>query len=274
MSRPMATALVFAGLLLAFLVLLWAFQRRLMYFPFADVPAPEVVGLPDASPVTFQTADGLMLRGWFVPSHKAPARLTIVVFNGNAGNRAFRAPLAAALRSRGFQVLLFDYRGYGGNPGTPTEEGLAADAQAALAYVRGRADVDPARIGYFGESLGTGVAVTLADVAAPAVLVLRSPFTSMTDVGRLHYPWLPVGSFLRDRYESIDRLRRIRCPVLVVAGNRDGIIPVEQSRRMFDAAREPKSLLIVPGADHNDDALLAGRDMIDAIDRFIAQAGY
>jgi uncharacterized protein len=274
MSRATATAVVFAGLLLALLVLLWAFQRRLMYFPFDDVPAPEAVGLPDASPVTFQTADGLVLRGWFVPSRQSPARLTIVVFNGNAGNRAFRGPLAAALGSLGLQVLLFDYRGYGGNPGTPTEEGLAADAQAALAYVRGRADVDPARIGYFGESLGTGVAVTLAAVHSPAVLVLRSPFTSMTDVGRLHYPWLPVGSFLRDRYDSLERLRRITCPVLVIAGDRDGIIPVEQSRRMFDAAPGKKSLLIVPGADHNDDALLAGRDMIDAIDRFLAQSGY
>jgi uncharacterized protein len=266
----MTTALTFGILVLAFLVFVWAFQRRMMYFPFADVPPPAEVGLGAAQPVTFSTADGVTLHGWFVPSGQSPSRGTILVFNGNAGNRSYRAPLAHALQSLGFNVLLFDYRGFGGNGGTPTEDGLKADARAALDYVRGRADVDAARLAYFGESLGTGVAVSLAAEHAPSALILRSPFTSMTDVGRLHYPLLPVRWLLRDRYASIEAIARVSCPVLVIAGDRDGIIPVEQSRRLYEAVPgSAKTLLIVRGADHNDEALLAGREMIAAIDRFI-----
>jgi fermentation-respiration switch protein FrsA (DUF1100 family) len=259
------------------LILMWAFQRRMMYFPFGDVPSPGEVGLPDASPVTFTTADGLTLHAWFVPSRQEPARFTVLVFNGNAGNRSFRAPLAAALRALGLNVLVFDYRGFGNNPGTPTEAGLLADARGALDYLRTRADrqrqadVDPARIVYFGESLGSGVAVALAVEHPPAALILRSPFTSMTDLGQLHYPLLPVRWLLRDRYASIDRIGQLSCPLLVIAGERDTIVPADYSRRLYDSARGAKTLLMLPGADHNDEALLAGRAMIEAIDEFLRQ---
>ena len=265
----MATALTFAIVVGLCLALVWIFQRHMIYFPFADVPPPAQVDLPTAESVTFTTADGLTLHAWFVPSRRRPARCTIVVFNGNAGNRAYRAPLATALQALGCHVLLFDYRGYGENAGSPTEAGLFADARAARAYVLGRPDVDPARLVYFGESLGTGVAVRLAIDHPPTALVLRSPFTSMTDVGRLHYPILPVRWLLRDRFASIDLARQLSCPVLVIAGDRDGVIPVEQSRRLYDAIATPKTLTIVPGADHNDAALIEGRDMIQAIDTFL-----
>jgi uncharacterized protein len=195
----------------------------------------------------------------------------VVVFNGNAGNRSYRAPLASALQARGHAVLLFDYRGYGGNPGTPTESGLKEDARAARAYVVGRPDVDRERVVYFGESLGTGVAVTLAAEHAPAALVLRSPFMSMVDVGRMHYPILPVRWFLRDRYTSGGRMAGIRSPLLVIAGDRDSVIPIEQSRQLYDAATSTsaKELLIIRGADHNDAALLDGDEMIAAVDAFL-----
>ena len=113
------------GVVLAILLIaaLWIFQRRLIYFPFGDVPDPRLVGLTAAEPVVFPTTDGLRLHGWLVPPLEPRAGATILVFNGNAGHRGFRATLAAALRERGYGVLLFDYRGYGGNPGTPTEEG-------------------------------------------------------------------------------------------------------------------------------------------------------
>lgn len=264
------TCAILAG---AALALAWVFQRRLMYFPFGDVPAPGDVGLPHASSVTFATADGLTLRGWFVPSTRTPARFTVLVFNGNAGNRAFRAPLARALQALGLHVLVFDYRGYGDNPGTPTEAGLMADAHSAREYLRGRPDVDPARIVAFGESLGAGVAVRLAAEQPLAALVLRSPFTSMTDLGQLHYPLLPVRWLLRDRYSSIDRIRQVSCPVLVIAGDRDTIVPPDQSRRIYEAAIGPRTLVMLPGADHNDEALLAGREMIEAIDEFLQQVG-
>src|SRR5690606_27765101 len=123
--------------------------------------------------------------------------------NGNGGDRSMRVPLASALNRMGLSVLLFDYRGYGGNPGSPSEEGLAADARAAQAWLAAQPGVD--QIVYFGESLGGAVAVRLAVERSPVALILRSPFTSLADVASVHYPWLPVRRLLLDRYPSIDR---------------------------------------------------------------------
>lgn len=268
-TRPMKYALVFLAVVVAFLALVWLTQRRLIYFPTAHLPSLDDAGIVASESVTFETSDGLRLGAWFFAGSGPPPRLTIVVFPGNAGNRAHRVPLAAALRRQGLQVLLTDYRGYGGNPGSPTEQGLAADARAALAYLESRADVDRARIVYFGESLGTGVAVGLATERAPAGLILRSPFTSLVDVGSHHYPLLPVRLLLNDRFPSLDRAAQIRCPVLVIAGDRDSVVPIDQSRRFYDAVRGSKTFVDIAGADHNDDDLLAGDQMVHAMLRFV-----
>src|ERR1700736_4079661 len=175
MSPPMAAAAALAAAVSVFVFLAWALQRKLIYLPSGEAPPPHAVGLPGVAAVTFRTDDGLTLQGWFVQPDQ-PAWFTVIVFNGNAGNRAMRAPLAVALRRHGLAVLLFDYRGFGGNPGVPTERGLIADARAARRYVAGRRDVDPARVAYFGESLGAAVAIQLAAEFPPAALVLRSPF--------------------------------------------------------------------------------------------------
>ena len=253
------------------LLLVWAFQRTLIYFPLDHVPSPSDVGLTDVETVTFPTEDGLVLSGWFVPSRAAAVAGTVIVFNGNAANRAYRAPLAATLRSQGFQVLLFDYRGYGGNGGGPTEPGLVADARAARAYLLGRVDVDASRLVYFGESLGAAVAIALAVEHGPAAMVLRSPFTSLVDVGRVHYPFLPVALLLRDRFASLETIRDVKCPVLVIAGDRDRIVPVSQSRRLYDAVRAPKDLVIIAGADHNGPELGAGEEMMAVVVRFLSK---
>ena len=254
--------------LVALGALVWSQQRRLIYFPFGAVPNPAEVGLRGAEAVSFSTVDGLTLSGWFVHRSENPD-FTVIVFNGNAGNRAYRASLADALARDNLAVLLFDYRGFGGNPGSPTQEGLERDARAAREYVVSRGGVDPRRLVYFGESLGTAVATDLAVDEPPAALVLRSPFTSMTDVGRYHYPFLPVRWLLRDRYATIERIGRVKSPVMVIAGDNDGIVPLASSRQVYDAANEPKSLLVIRGADHNDDALSAGREMIAEMVRFL-----
>jgi hypothetical protein len=177
--------------------------------------------------------------------------------------------LARALAAEDLAVLLFDYRGFGGNPGSPTETGLKADARAARDYLIRHQGVDANHLVYFGESLGSAVAVALAQEHPPAALILRSPFTSAIEVGQFHYRLLPVQWLLRDRFTSIDRIGHIRSPVLVIAGDRDGIVPVDQSRRLYSAANEPKALVIISGADHNDEVLQAGRQMIDAILQFL-----
>jgi uncharacterized protein len=194
----------------------------------------------------------------------------VLVCNGNGGDRSMRADLGAALTRLGLAVLLFDYRGYGRNPGRPTEEGLAADARAALAYLAGRPEVDPERMVYLGESLGAAVALRLATERPPAALVLRSPFASLVEVGRRHYPVLPVSLLLRDRYDSAALAGRLAAPLLVVAGGRDRIVPASHSRRLFAAAPEPKRLVVLEGADHNDHDLLAGPRLVDALRSFLA----
>lgn len=257
--------------MLALLAVAWALQRRLMYFPFGEVPALESAGLENVEAVTFPTADGLTLHGWFFRSPRSPAWFTVVVYNGNAGNRAYRTPLALALQRHGLAVLLFDYRGFGGNPGSPTEAGLIADGRAAVAYLRRRPNVDTRRLVLFGESLGSAVATTLAAERSPAALILRSPFASMAELGAFHYPFLPVRWLLRDRFAAIESIRSVRCPLLVIVGDRDRIVPPEQSRQLYDAAPSAKTLVRLQNADHNDEALLAGDEMIQAVVRFLEQ---
>ena len=265
----MIVAVECVAVIAAISALIWTMQRRLIYFPAGGVPAPGEIGLTDVEPVTFETIDGLSLNGWFFAASGPPPHITVLVFNGNAGNRAHRGPLAAGLQRHRLQVLLVDYRGYGGNPGVPSKSGLAADARAARAYLAGRSDVDLSRLVYFGESLGTAVAVDLADEHPPAALVLRSPFTSLGELGHYHYPLLPVRLLLRDRFSAIDQIRRIRVPLLVIAGGHDRIVPIENSRRLYEAAIAPKTLLVLAAADHNDYELLAGDEMIQAIVRFL-----
>lgn len=246
---------------------MWLLQRRLIYLPSQAVPAVPSA-LPGAEEVSFVTADGLTLQAWFLPADGPPAA-TVILFNGNAGNRAGRAPLAESLAIRGLAVLLTDYRGYGGNPGSPTESGLAADARAARAYLESRSDVDAERIVYFGESLGSAVAIELAVTHPPAALVLRSPFTSLPDVASVHYGLLPVSWLLWDRYESLNRIPGIDVPVLVVAGTDDEIVPYEQSVRLYEAAPGVKELVTLEGVRHNDFALGAGEEMVSRVVDFV-----
>ena len=268
-GRAVISLLLVPVVVVVLLLVLWTGQRQLMYFPIGNTPAPDALGLDDVEAVTFDTADGLRLGGWFFPVAGEAPRTTVLVFNGNAGNRSHRVALATAFRRRGLQAFLFDYRGFGGNPGTPTERGLALDARAARDFLLRRSDVDAARLVYFGESLGSAVAAELAAEHPATALILRSPFTSMADVGQYHYWWLPVRWLIQDRYSTIDLIGRVRSPLLVIVGERDRIVPAEFSRRLYEAAREPKTILAMPEADHNDDELLAGEEMIESIIRFI-----
>jgi uncharacterized protein len=271
LSRPVVGALALAGIAFCAAILLaWAFQRRLIYLPFGEVPSPAALGLNRVETVAIPTTDGLTLAGWYLASPQPDPGAAILVCSGNGGNRAHRAGLGAALRSLGPAVLLFDYRGYGENAGTPSEAGLIADAAAARAWLAARTDVDPTRIVLFGESLGAAVAVASAMEDPPAALILRSPFTSLVDAGKVHFPFLPVAWLLRDRYSSLARIGRLRCPLLVIAGNEDQIVPVAQSRQLFEAAPEPKRLLVLPGLDHNDPPLSFGTSLIEEVRRFLA----
>ena len=241
----------------------WTLQRSLIYLPQGEPADPAARTVAGADDVSLTTADGLELGAWYVPAQSGQP--TVLVANGNAGHRGLRAPLAAALAQHGLGVLLFDYRGYAGNPGSPSEDGLADDARAARAFLVEQAGVPPEALIYFGESLGAGVVVRLAAEHPPAALVLRSPFTSLADVGRVHYPFLPVRTLLRDRYPVLETIPRIDVPTVVVLGTSDSIIPPEQSRAVASAAPRLWRLVEVPGADHNDLVLLNGRQLVEAV---------
>jgi alpha-beta hydrolase superfamily lysophospholipase len=268
-ARGPVRRLVRAGLVVAVVLavltgLLWGLQRRLVYFPDAGpVPAAGAV-LPGARDVVLQTSDGLRLGAWFLPGRDAEAP-AVLVANGNGGHRGLRAPLAAALAGRGLAVLLFDYRGYGGNAGSPSEEGLARDVRAARAHLLEEAGVPPDRLLYLGESLGAAVVTELATEHPPAGLVLRSPFVDLAAVGAAHYPFLPVRALLRDRYPVAERVATIRVPTTVVLGGADSIVPPAQSRAVAAAAAGLHRLVEVPGADHNDRVLLDGDALVDAV---------
>jgi alpha-beta hydrolase superfamily lysophospholipase len=163
---------------------LWVFQRRMIYFPSGAPVPPASSILADARDVRLETTDGLSLGAWFVPAVEPDRRIAVLVANGNAGDRAGRAPLARALSERGLSVLLFDYRGYAGNEGSPSEDGLALDVRAARRHLVETAGIPPERVIYFGESLGTGVVVELATEHPPGGLVLRSPYVDLAAVGR------------------------------------------------------------------------------------------
>jgi fermentation-respiration switch protein FrsA (DUF1100 family) len=263
--RRLARAGVAVAVVLAVLTgLLWGLQRRLVYLPDdGPVPAAATV-LPGARDVVLETSDGLRLGAWFVPGRDAAAP-AVLVANGNGGHRGLRAPLAAALARRGLAVLLFDYRGYGGNPGSPSEAGLARDVRAARAHLLEEAGVPPDRLLYLGESLGAAVVTELATEHPPAGLVLRSPFVDLAAVGAEHYPFLPVRALLRDRYPVAERIATVRVPTTVVLGDADSIVPPAQSRAVAAAAASLHRLVEVPGADHNDRELLDGDALVDAV---------
>jgi hypothetical protein len=267
--RPLLIVVLVALALLAFLFLT---QRGMIYFPNAATPSSAL--LPEnAEAVELRTADGLRLVAWFLPAtdgsmqEPGPA---VLILNGNAGDRSHRLPLAAALAERGYAVLLFDYRGYAGNPGSPSEEGLRADARAAVQALAARPEVDPQRVAYFGESLGAAVAGGLATERPPAALVLRSPPPSIAEMARHHYPYLPiVDALLMDRYPLVEQIGNVQAPVLVIVTENDEIVPARLSRRVFDAALEPKRHAAVAGAHHNDPALLAGEELVAEVIGFL-----
>lgn len=245
--------------------LLWLFQRRLIYLPDNSAVPPAASVLPGGRDITLHTDDGLDLAAWYVPAPRASCRPTVLVAGGNAGHRGFRAPLIQALGAAGFGVLLMDYRGYGGNPGAPSEQGLAADIRAAHRFLTVDQAIPAGELVYFGESLGAAVVTELAAEYPPAALVLRSPFRDLAAVAQEHFPFLPVRWLLRDRFPVADTVAGLRVPTLVIYGTADTVVPPEQSRAVADGAGGPVETLVVPGADHNDRILLDGPEMIGAV---------
>jgi uncharacterized protein len=233
--------------------------NALLYLPSQDVPATPA----HATDVEVHTGDGERLHGWWIPAG-APAIGHVLLCHGNAGNVGDRLPHAALLSRAGFDVLAFDYRGYGRSSGRPGEEGTYEDARAAREALLRRSGVDPARVLYLGESLGGAVALALAIEHPPAGLVLQSAFTSVRDMARLHYPFVP-RALVPDAYPSLRLIRDLGAPLLVLHGDCDGIVPLMHGEELFRAAPGPKRMHVFPGAAHNDLIARSGPEWAEAI---------
>jgi fermentation-respiration switch protein FrsA (DUF1100 family) len=248
MDTIRSLALLLAVGYLAVVLLLAFFQRHLQYFPDRGRVVPVDVGLEGVEEITLSTTDGETLIAWHAAA--PPGRPTIVYFPGNGGAFWHRADRLALFRATGFGVFGLNYRGYGGSTGTPTEAGLIADALAAVDHLEG-SGIDRDHLVYFGESLGSGVAVQAAAARPPGGMVLEAPFTSAADVAARVYWWLPARLLMKDRFDSMAVIDRIVTPLAIIHGDRDDIVPIDLGRRLFAAANEPKRLFVLAGQGHN-----------------------
>ncbi len=233
-------------------------------------------GLP-LQEVWFDSTEGARLFGWYVESRETQVSSTglttgvLLWCHGNAGNIIHRLENLVELYRLGLSVFIFDYRGYGRSSGTPSEEGLYSDGLAAYAYLTARRHIAPERLVLFGRSLGAAVAGEVASRKPAAGLILESPFPSVGAVARAHYLGLPVDWLLSAEFNLVERLRRISVPVLVVHGNRDEVVPIQLGKQVFEAAKEPKSFYLVPGANHNDLYVVGGRPYFQRIRQFVKE---
>ena len=230
--------------------LLAVFQRQLMYFPDTHKPEPADFGVPEMVEVSVKTKDGLDLLAWY-RAPRSDALPVILYFHGNAGHIGFRAAKVRPYIDAGFGVLLLSYRGYAGNPGKPTEEGLYQDGRAAVAFVA-EEGIPARRTVLYGESLGSGVAVQLATEGTPGAVVLEAPFTSAADIAASRFPFAPVRYLLWDRFDSMAKIADVKAPLFFLHGERDRVVPVGNGRKLFTAAPEPKSAAYFAAAGHND----------------------
>jgi uncharacterized protein len=263
----LGSALAAYGGILAALFLL---QRRLLYHPGRFRPALADLAALGVREIELTTLDGLCLLSWYLPPRSG--RPVIAYFHGNGGNIGFRAERLRRFAGHGFGVLLAEYRGYGGNPGAPSESGLFADGEAALAFL-GCQRIGAERIALWGESLGSGIAVYLAARHDVAAVVLEAPFTSVAAAAQHHYPFAPAGLMVRDRFDSLSRIAAVRAPLLVLHGERDRIVPVQMGRALLAAATAPNEGWFSPEAGHENLAQFGALDAaISFIERRIGRA--
>lgn len=238
-------------------------QRRLLYHPRTTRPVLGDLALLGVREIELRTTDGLCLLSWYLPP---PAgRPVIVYFHGNGGNIGFRAERLRWFARAGYGLLLVEYRGYGGNPGRPSEQGLFADGEAALEFMA-REGIGFDDLVLWGASLGSGVAVYLAALHRLGALVLEAPFTSVASCAQHRYPFLPAGLLVHDRFDSLSRIKRVTAPLLIMHGERDRVVPVWHGRALLGAATAPKEGWFVPTAGHEN---LAEHGALDVAISFI-----
>ena len=237
---------VFATYVL-FIVALYFLQRTLIYFPDKSRPIP----VENVEIVHVNTVDGLDLEGWYFAA-KDTSKPVVVFFHGNAGNHGLRIYKAQYYLNAGYGVLLAGYRGYGGNPGVPHEFGFYKDGRAYLNWLENVKGISNQGVVIYGESIGSGTAVQMASEYKVAGLILEVPFSSLVDVARETYFFIPVTYLLKDHFKNTEKIIDVNCPILIMHGQKDSVIPFSSAQKLFDAAIEPKSFITFPQGKHND----------------------
>ncbi len=229
----------------------------LPFHPSRELTAtPSAINLPYEN-VLLATSDNQTLAGWFIPAKDNHAGLTLLFFHGNAGNISHRLDSIAIFHGLGLSVFIIDYRGFGGSTGSPSVKGTLLDAQAAWNWLLTHKGLSPGQIIIFGRSLGGGVAAALAAQVRPRGLILESTFTSLYAVAKDLYPWLPVGLFLPEDYDTQGALENLRVPLLVVHSPDDEVVSYSQGRSLYDNYQGSKQLLELRGP-HNSGFMASG----------------
>lgn len=236
---------------LALMAGLYISQETLIYHA-AKNPFPVSESLvPGTREIQVTTEDGLKLTGWYSPAKK-PSNITIVRFHGNGSNVKWNMNALLPYAQQGYGVLSAEYRGFSGNPGKPSEEGLYKDAHAYISWLKENG-IPESNIIVYGESIGSGPAVQMAvDYPKIHALILQCPLSSLVDAASTHYWYAPVNQLLRDRYDNLSKIGQIKAPLILAHGTKDSVIPYALGKKLFDAAPNPKTLITIEGGNHND----------------------
>jgi fermentation-respiration switch protein FrsA (DUF1100 family) len=244
------------------------FENLNLYFPSRQVDlTPKVYGIAYEE-VSFASGDGTRLNGWWIPASGAGHAPVLLLCHGNAGNMGSRVEKVRILHELGLALFLFDYRGYGKSKGSPSEKGLYEDARAAYRYLTEQRKIPARAVILHGESLGGAVAVELATRLEAGAVITESTFTSVVDMGRRYFPFLPIRFLVTQNFDSLSKIRKVRAPILVLHSPEDDIVPFEMGRRLFEAAPEPKAFSELRG-DHNDGFAESGALYPQAIRAFL-----
>ena len=243
-------------------VVIYFYQRKLLYHPFS----PQITGkglIHNFETINFKTSDNFELKGWF--HLKNSNKKTILFLHGNAGNLDNRIDKLNFLGNMDINFLIISWRGYSGNPGNPSETGLYKDALGGIEWLN-KKGISNDRIILYGESLGTAIATEVAQNENFAGIILEAPFTSMVDMGQKIYPIFPVKFLLKDKYESKNKIKNIKSPILVLHGRKDKIVPFYMGEKIFEMANSPKFKYFT---DLDDHMMNFDEKLVNEIDLFI-----